>query len=477
MASLPLLVSCFRAQVPALEKLLQSLHSPMSPFFQILTRCAAISNREIHLCQADVAQRASQAAASAQQVRVAELLRSLLHKDGIDTTVPMDIIGALSTHCGQGATSASVTALVGSLVAWVQASIANTQGARTQARMHFLASVAFHALLRALLWGHGIRVRAAASVALELEGETCTASGEQWASLSWGLLISANYMHELDGTAGYFDMRELVAHHAGKELARRNLLGHMYVWRTRVNAVVAAHVPEPGEAALVHLVLDQLALTDSDPGFASQASAGPGIKLLAFAARDHCENSNSAVAVRAVLRILAAVDARYHCNLAELASAAFEGPAALSLVSLFVMIDLRTVAMTFGRTFPLHLLCEDAVVRPAGLELFCIVVGPCLTEYWYLYWCTPILFAVADAGILGYVPLAAKSATIHQAMLSPQPGKRPLSDAIRAEMVAANGNFLAELRVGLQNVAFPPGEARRGATGTPWRHGERTLAA
>jgi hypothetical protein len=464
-------------QLPALEKLLQSLQSPVSPFFQILTRCPALANREIHLCQADVAQRATQAAASAQQVRVAELLRSLLHKDGIDTTVPMDIISALSTHCGQGATSASVTALVGSLVAWVQVSIADTQVARTQARIHFLGSAAFHALLRALLWGYGIRVRAAASVALELEGETCTASGEQWASMSWALLISKHYMHELDGTAGYFDMREVVAHHAGKELARRNLLGHMHVWRTRVNGVVAAHVPVPGEAALVHLVLDQLALTDSDPGFASQASAGPGIKLLAFAARDHRDTSSPAAAVRTVLRILAAVDARYHCNLAELASAAFEGPAALSLVSLFVRVDLRTVAMTFGRTFPLHLLCEDDVVLPAGLELFCIVVGPCLTEYWYLYWCTPILFAVADAGVFGYVPLAAKSATIHQALLSPQPVKRPLSDALRAAMVAANGDFVAELRLGLQTVAFPPGQTRRGNTGTPWRHGETTLAA
>jgi hypothetical protein len=133
--------------------------------------------------------------------------------------------------------------------------------------------------------------------------------------------------------------------------------------------------------------------------------------------------------------------------------------------------------MTFGRSFPLHLLCADDVVRPAGLELFCIVVGPCLTEYWYWYWCTPILFAVADAGVFGYVPLAAKSATIHQAMLSPQPGKRPLSDAIRAAMVAANGDFVAELRLGLQTVAFPPGQPRRVATGTPWRHRETTLAA
>ena len=152
MPSLPFLVSCFRAQVPALRGLLQSLQSPTSPLFQILTRCPTIAHREIHLGQVDVAQRATQAAASAQQVRVAELLRPLLHKDGIDTTLPMDIISALSTHCGQGATSDSVTALVGSLVAWVQASITNAQVARTQARIHMLGSAAYHALLRALLW-------------------------------------------------------------------------------------------------------------------------------------------------------------------------------------------------------------------------------------------------------------------------------------------------------------------------------------
>jgi hypothetical protein len=251
----------------------------------------------------------------------------------------------------------------------------------------------------------------------------------------------------------------------------------MHVWRRRADEVVAALAIEQGEAALVHAVLDELAVSDSDPGFASQASNGRGRKILAGAALSHGHSSRPAAAFRAVHRILARVDARHGCNLAELASLAFEGPAALSEVSLFVLIDLRTVAMTFGRTFPLHLLFDDDVVRMNGLELFCIVVGPCITEYWYKYWCTPLLFAIADAGVFGYVPLAAKSATIHQAMLSPQPGKRPVSDAVRSAMVAANGDFVAELRSQLRTVAFPPGQARRGNTRTLWRHGETTLAA
>ncbi len=468
--------------MPALRELLESVPSPTSPLLHILTRCPTLENRELFLSQPDVAQTAPLDAASAQQVRVAELLRPLLHKAGVDTTVPMGIIGALSTQCGQGATSASVTALVGSLVEWVraalvQAALKDDSDARTPLQIQLLGAAAYHALLRALLWGHGIRVQPAASVALELEGQISTASREQWANVSWALPICQNYMHGLKGKDAYFDLREVVAHHARKEPARRDLLGLMREWRRRADEVVAALAIEPGEAALVHAVLDELAVSDSDPGFASQASGGPGRKLLAGAALMHGRSSAPVAAFRAVHRILARVDARHGCNLAELASRAFEGPAALSEVSLFVRLDLRTVAMTFGRTFPLHLLFDDDVVRMKGLELFCIVVGPCITEYWYTYWCTPLLFAVADAGVFGYVPLAAKSATIHQALLSPQPGKRPLSDTLRAAMVAANGDFVAELRSRLQTVAFPPGQARRGNTRTPWRHGETTLAA
>jgi hypothetical protein len=135
---------------------------------------------------------------------VAELLRPLLHKAGVDTTVPMGIIGALSTHCGQGATSASVTALVGSLVEWVraalvQAALRDAFDARTPAQIQMLGAAAYHALLRELLWWRGSRVQPAASVALQLEGETSTASREQWAGVSWALPICENYMHGLNG--------------------------------------------------------------------------------------------------------------------------------------------------------------------------------------------------------------------------------------------------------------------------------------
>ncbi len=264
--------------MPTLRELLQSL-APTSPLLHILTRCPTLENRELFLSQPDVAQLGPRAAASAQQVRVAELLRPLLHKAGVDTTVPMGIIGARSTHCGQGATSASVTALVGSLVEWVQAALVQAAlrdafDGRTPVQIQMLGSAAYHALLRELLWCHGIRVQAAASVALQLEGKTSTASREQWAGVSWALPISENYMHGLNGKDGYFNLREVVAHHARKEPARRDMLGLMLEWRRRADDVVAALGIEQGEAAVVHAVLDELAVSDSDPGFASQASSG-----------------------------------------------------------------------------------------------------------------------------------------------------------------------------------------------------------
>jgi hypothetical protein len=160
-----------------------------------------------------------------------------------------------------------------------------------------------------------------------------------------------------------------------------------------------------------------------------------------------------------------------------MAARAFEGPHALMTVSVLLpQLHLRTAAMTFGRKHPLRLLFADDVVLARGLELFCIEVGPCITRYWYMYWCTPVLVAVADAGTAGYVPFVAKSAINHQVRLSSAPSKRPLSAALRAAMIAANGHFLQQLRLQLQTVAFPPDLHRGGEYGNPPFHAELGLA-
>ena len=83
---------------------------------------------------------------------------------------------------------------------------------------------------------------------------------------------------------------------------------------------------------------------------------------------------------------------------------------------------------------------------------------------------------LVDAGTAGYVPFVAKSAINHQVRLSSGPSKRPLSAALRAAMVAANGHFLQQLRLQLQTVAFPPGLDRGGETGNPPYYAELGLA-
>ena len=79
---------------------------------------------------------------------------------------------------------------------------------------------------------------------------------------------------------------------------------------------------------------------------------------------------------------------------------------------------------------------------------------------------------LVDAGTAGYVPFVAKSAINHQVATS----KLPLSAALRAAMVAANGLFVHGLRLRLETLAFPPGLARGGEAGNPPYYAERGLA-
>ena len=258
--------------------------------------------------------------------------------------------------------------------------------------------------------------------------------------------------------------------------AVEKLLGLLDRWREVCDAIVETHVTVPEAAAVVGAVLDQLAVRQTHPEFGSQVS-GARRKILAFSAAEHHPDSAAAIAIRTVLAILVAIDAKFRCNLAIMAARAFEGPHALMPVSVFLpQLHMRTAAMTFSRKHPFRLLFADDVVLAPGLELYCIEVGPCVTWYWYRYWCTPVLFAIGDAGTAGYVPFVAKSAINHQVRLSPAPPKRPLSAALRAAMVAANGLFVQGLRLQLQTLAFPPGLARGGEAGNPPYYAERGLA-
>jgi hypothetical protein len=406
---------------------------------------------------------------------VAELLDALLRAAGVDTTVPIRILDGLSGLCDPDTTSASVVVLMRSLVDWVTDAIANAAAERTQARIHMLGSVIYYAVLRTLLWGYGIRASTHGKVRFAVDGETFPMSGPQAASLSWAGPIIGNYS---DGCDGFFDLPRLVAHHAGKMGAVEKLLGLLDRWREVCDGIVETHVTVPEAAAVVGAVLDQLAVRRTHPEFGSQVS-GARRKILAFSAAEQRPDSGPAIAFRAVLAILVAIDAAFRCNLAVMAARAFEGPHALMPVSVFLpQLHVRTAAMTLSRKHPLRLLFADDAVLAAGLELYCIEVGPCITWYWYRYWCTPVLFAIGDAGTAGYVPFVAKSAINHQVRLSPAPPKRPLSAALRAAMVAANGLFVQGLRLQLrlQTLAFPPGVARGGEAGNPPYYAERGLA-
>jgi hypothetical protein len=129
-----------------------------------------------------------------------------------------------------------------------------------------------------------------------------------------------------------------------------------------------------------------------------------------------------------------------------------------------------------GRTHLVSLLCDDGMALSDELSVLTIVLDDCTTWYYYYYWCTPLLFALFDAGTVAYVPRGAKSSFNHQpSSSSAQPqAKAKLTAAQRASMDVESGDFLRDLRRQLHAAAFPD-KARRRGSGP--RHAQGELAA
>jgi hypothetical protein len=409
---------------------------------------------------------------------LAAVLADLLTAAGVDVTHPMAIIYHLNTHCGGGATSASVQAVARSLDGWVQDVERQSVPPKTRSRALFLAAVVFYALVRATLWGHGVRPQQA-QVPLAIQGVNYLLSSVQLAALTWYGKLGSLYPHANDESQ-YFDVPQIVRDKSAVNTALGRLAHMMQKWREHCDANVAASQLSDDAKAVVALILDALAVGSSHQHAQSQASKGPATRLLSHAAPVHDPASASWILFRGHLKTLAGIDklSGGSCNLASRAQSAFTGThnlwtatEASKTTGKSAKVDMCTTSMHHGRSFPVTLLFRDGMVLPKGLELLMIVVEDCFTHYYYRYWCTPVVFSLFDAGTTAYVPKAAKSSYNHQ----PNAPKPKLSVALRAQIESESGAFLRELRLLLQAAAFPEADAAAGRGPLRARYAERAL--
>jgi hypothetical protein len=328
--------SCIRPQVPALASLLRFGPS-MSPIRTILENCVRIRKNKLKLC-GDVHQRKPQAAAYAQHRRLAAVLAVRLTEDGVDVTHPMAIIHHrdLHTHCGGGATIVSVQAVARGLDGWVQDVQRQAVPAKIFSRVLFLAAVVFYALVRATLWGHGVRPQGgAAPQPLTIEGEPLTIEGvavvllpSQQAALTWYGMLGSLYPHATDHSQ-YFDVARIARDKSAVNTALDRLAHLMQTWRKHCDDYVAALQLSADAKAVVALSLDVFAVGSTHQHARSQASRGPAARLLSHAAADHDPDSPAWLLFCSHLKTLAGIDAlcKSGCNLASKAHGGVHGDA------------------------------------------------------------------------------------------------------------------------------------------------------